>query len=898
MLLTKLHRPQVTKEHVYRDHLIDRLNKNMYRPLTLVSAGAGYGKSMLVSSWIEKSKIPYAWVSLSDTDNEVRNFIECLILSVQKLFPNSLVQLTDYLEAPELPSTIKIAESLINGLDEIEKDFVLVLDDYHLIQNIQINELIDQLLQFPPQHMHLVIICRSDPFLRISSLRAHSRMNEVRVADLCFNESEILELLKNIFHIESSRAISHKLIQQTEGWITGLRLLLLMVKKGEDLNKSLEKIHAVNPTTTNFLLEEVISNQPESIRECILKMSILDEFCCELVDDLCLPDVEDKETALIGKELIKKLLDANLFTISLDYERKWYRFHHLFKEMLLNQLKKQQSIEEINSYYVIASEWFDKNDLKEKAVKTAIEGEKIELAADLVSRYRFELLETGQINRLSQLIEMLPESTIGETPALLTAKAYVLEARGQFPELIELKEKAKAIVSNLSEESLETKVILGEIQAIESEIFMVSGDSKSALDSSRQALELLPDTASHARSWSVGVQMVSYQMVNVIKSALRIATEFPSTSSLPKIRLQLFYSIVYALEGNPTLTKKTANSLLKIAKKNKHLESVLLGKYFISAAHYLSNEDEQALPYLESVVKDSYVARPLYLVQCAFLLSVIYIDKGELEKASELMDFMIRYFEEINEITAIAMAKAMQVELALKRNDIDKAQLLNQQLDSYELIPPLWFVYVPQLTSVKLKLVTNTAESITEALQILAEFEKPLRQTNKKAILIDVFILQALALKAQKNKKEALLKISEALSLSSTGGSIRTYLDYGREVKELLAELSESNEHKWHINLILEAIQEREQLNSIQIVQEKTAEQKDNKSVLNALSFGEIEVLKLVAQGLRNKEIADMLHLSTDSIKKRLYYTYQKLYVSNRLECVNKAKQLGLLDVN
>ena len=167
-------------------------------------------------------------------------------------------------------------------------------------------------------------------------------------------------------------------------------------------------------------------------------------------------------------------------------------------------------------------------------------------------------------------------------------------------------------------------------------------------------------------------------------------------------------------------------------------------------------------------------------------------------------------------------------------------------------------------------MVINTAESIAEALQLLTEIEQTLRQTNKKAILIDVFILQALALKAQKKPKEASLKISEALSLSSIGGSIRMYLDYGKEVKELFAGLSESNENKWHINLILKAINEREskQLKGIQIVQEKVVVPKSDKVVLNTLTMRETEVLKLLAQGLRNKEIADKLYVSTRCHKK------------------------------
>jgi len=900
MLFTKLNRPPVSREHVYRTHLVELLEKNMYKPLTLVSAGAGYGKSMLVSSWLEKSKIPYAWVSLSDEENKIRGFIECVSTSVQKLFPKVLVRLNTYLEVPELPSISKIAESLINGLDEIEKDFVLVLDDYHLIQNNQINELISQLIQFPPQHMQLVIITRNDPFLNLNSLRAHSRINEIRRADLCFNESEILELLKNIFQTAASREISHKLMKQTEGWITGLRLLLLMIKKGEDLNEFLEKIHAINPATTDFLLEEVISNQPETIRNCLLKMSIPDRFCDELVNELCLPHIENLEDDIIGKDVIQTLLNANLFTISLDYYREWFRFHHLFRELLQNQLKKQCSIDEINSYHLKASEWFDKKDFKEEAVKHALKGHKIELAADLVSRYRHELLDAGEIHRLDDLIDLLPLNIIEETPALLTAKAFIMDYHGQMPKLFAFKEKAKAILSDLSIESQEMKAILGEVKTIEGELFIISGDTKSAYEYSRKALDLLPDRASHAQSFAMGTQVLCYQMNNDIESVKKAAIEFPPVSYLSITRMQFWYSMAYAMEGNIVMVKKHALNLIKLGKKHGQLESVMFGKYFISMAHYLSNEDELAKSYLETVVNDLYVARSFYLAQCAFMLSAVHIDNGEVARADQLMDFIIRHFEETNEIPAIAIAKAMQVELALKRNDIDKAQLLNKQLDSYELVPPLWFVYVPQLTPVKLKLGINTAESIAVALQLLTEIEQTLRQTNKKAILIDVFILQALALKAQKKPKEATLKISEALSLSSIGGSIRMYIDYGKEVKELFAGLPESKENNWHINLILKAINEREgeQLNRIQNVPEKTVAPKDNKVVLKTLSFGEIEVLKLVAQGLRNKEIADKLNLSTDSIKKRLYYAFQKLHVSNRLEFVNKAKQLGLLDVN
>ena len=898
MLRTKLHRPPVTKEHVYRDHLIDQLANNLYKPVSLISAGAGYGKSMLISSWLEKSKTPYAWVSLSDEDNEIRDFIRCISTSVNNKFPKALVHLNDYAEAAELPPMSKIAESLINGLDEIGKEFVLVLDDYHLIQNMQINELINQLLQFPPQLMHLVIICRSDPFLNLSSLRAHSRINEIRMSELCFNESEILELLKNVFQTESSIEISHKLMQQTEGWITGLRLLLLMVKKGEDLNESLEKIHAINPTTTNFLLEEVISNQPESIRNCILKMSILDRFCDELVNELCFPHIENLEADSSGKDVIQTLLNANLFTISLDYNEEWFRFHHLFHEMLQNQLKKQHSINEINAYHLKASEWFDKNGFKEAAVKQALKGHKTDLAVDLVSRYRHELLDAGQMNRLNLLIDLLPESIIEATPALLTAKAFIMDYRGEIPELFEFKEKAKAILSDLSLESQEKNAILGEVKTIEGELFILSGDTKSAFEYSGKALDLLPDRASHAQSFALGTQVLCYQMNNDIESVKKAEIEFPPVSNLSITRMQFWYSMAYAMEGNQVMVKKHALNLIKLGEKHRQLESVVFGNYFISMAHYLSNEDELARPYLEAVVNDPYVARSFYLAQCVFMLSAICIDNSELEKADQLIDFMFRHFEETNIIAAIAMAKAMQVELALKRKDIETAQLLNKQLDSYELMPPLWFVYVPQLTPVKLKLAINTTKSIAEALQMLTEIEKPLRQTNKKTILIDVLILQALALKAQEKEKEAVLKITEALSLSSMGNCIRTYVDYGIELKELIAGLSETNENREHINIILEAINDRESCQQEKLKSEplKKLVPSSAYDVSERLSHREVEVLNLVAHGLRNKEISDQLFIQTDTVKKHLKNVFGKLQVSNRIIAVKKAEELGIIE--
>ena len=898
MLRTKIHRPPVTREHVYRDHLIDLLDKNLYKPCTLVSAGAGYGKSMLVSSWVEKSKIPCAWLSISDDDNDLRIFIEGLTASIGNKFPNVLDHLNDYIEAAELPPLNKIAESLINGLDEIDKEYVLVLDDYHLIQNKQINELIDKLLHFPPQLMQLVLICRSDPFLNLHSLRARSRLNEIRMADLCFNESEIIELLKNCLLIESSIELSQRLMQKTEGWITGLRMLLLMVKEGEDPKEAIEKIYSINPSTTNFLLEEVIINQPEPVRNCLIIMSILNRFCDELIDEVCISKLKVPSTEISGKDIIQTLLKANLFTISVDHKHKWYRFHHLFQEILQHQLKKQYSIEEINAFHLAASEWFDKNGFKEVAVMHAIEAKEIKAAVDLVIGYRYEMMEKGQIHRFNHLIDLLPENILEETPALLTAKSFIMEYRGQMAEWIGFKEKAKALLSKISIESPAVNNIRGEVGTIEGELFLLSGDGKNAYECSQKALELLPATASYALSYAWGTQIVSHQLVNNIEGLAKITIENTLKSEFFNARIHGWYCIAYAMQGDTVNLKKHAQKSIELSEKNLLHESVVYAKYFLSVAHYLSMEGDRAEPYLQSVVHDPYIARPHFLTNCAFLLSSIYIEKGEVEKADQLMAFIINHTENSKDSLVTAMSKAMQVELAVKENNIEKALLLDKQQDSYVFFPPLWFIYVSQLTPVKLKLAINTTESVTEALQLLSEIEVPLRQTNKNTILIDVLILQAVALKAQEKEKDALLKITEALSLSSFGNCIRTYVDYGIELKDLLAGLSETHEHKAHIRNILEAISVKENK-----LFEVTKTEQSRKSVYfsvddtpERLSIRELEVINLVAKGLRNKEIAELLFVQTDTIKQHLKNSFAKLKVPNRLMAVSRAEELNLIN--
>ena len=355
ILRTKLYRPTISDDIVIRTHLINRLEKNRKKPLTLVSAPAGYGKSILISSWLEEVKCLYAWVSLDEEHNDLRLFLGYFVAAVHQIFPEKLQTIEPYLKASELPPLSIISQDLINALDQIDDDFVMVLDDFYLIRNEQIFELINRLLWHPPHNMHLVISTRRDPSLSLTELHSYNRMNEIRMAELSFTRKEITLLFKKLQGTELSDTISERLLEKTEGWIVGLRLVLLGIGSQEYAEHIIGNLKGDMHLISEFLVEHVLRNQPVQFQDYLLKTSILNRFCSELVE--ALKDIEPgkDEHNINGQAFIEWLVKTNLFVISLDKQHKWFRYHHLFQRLLTNQLEGRNSRRNRHSQF--QSQW-------------------------------------------------------------------------------------------------------------------------------------------------------------------------------------------------------------------------------------------------------------------------------------------------------------------------------------------------------------------------------------------------------------------------------------------------------------------------------------------------------------------------------------------------------------
>lgn len=369
ILTAKLHRPRISQSTILRTRLLDLLTAGNRRQLTLVSAPAGYGKTTLLSHWLEaiEGETPGAWLSLDENDNDLPGFMTYLVAAVETQFPDALQATKLLLKAPDLPSLLVLARSLANDLEGIPGRFILVLDDYHHIEEPSVHELLVELLRHPLQTTHLVLATRTDPPLDLLKLNAHQQVVELRAGVLSFTVEETAAFLQKIVGAEVDEKIIAALTEKTEGWVTGLRLMTLAAYDSSEL-ANLSITIPGEQQTLDYLIAETLSQQPHDVQAWLLKTSILDRFCAPLCQAVCISPEESEPSNLTGDKFIRWLTNRNLFVIPQDHHGQWYRYHKLFQELLQSQLENALDADEIAALYTRANRWLVEHGLIDQAV--------------------------------------------------------------------------------------------------------------------------------------------------------------------------------------------------------------------------------------------------------------------------------------------------------------------------------------------------------------------------------------------------------------------------------------------------------------------------------------------------------------------------------------------------
>jgi ATP/maltotriose-dependent transcriptional regulator MalT/ActR/RegA family two-component response regulator len=392
ILRTKLQRPVLSPDLLTRSDLVARLDELRRRPLTLVSAAAGYGKSTMASLWLEAWEGPYGWLSLDDEENDLRQFLNYLLAAIANAFPEACETTRSLLQPPELAHVKDLGHFLVNDIDEIKDPFILVLDNYHRIREKTVHDLVDAVLAHPPQNFHLMLLTRRDPPLLTSKLRALDQVNEIGTADLRFTVAEIKAFLETTLGHSVDEKKAGTIQERLEGWPAGMRLISQSLKHSGDFDRLLAGLKGGFPTIVDYLMTEVLLHQPPEMTRWMTATAILDRFCAPLCDALQGSEAARGTCEMSCDEFIARLQKDNLFLMALDSENRWFRYHSLFRQLLQEQLNRHWSPEEIAALHSRANAWFAENDITDDAIKRPpaesreAERDVVSEAADRLSR--------------------------------------------------------------------------------------------------------------------------------------------------------------------------------------------------------------------------------------------------------------------------------------------------------------------------------------------------------------------------------------------------------------------------------------------------------------------------------------------------------------------------------
>jgi LuxR family maltose regulon positive regulatory protein len=507
LLATKLYIPPLRKNLVPRLRLIQVLNEawQSNKKLSLISAPAGYGKTTLASEWLGGLQVDTSWLSLDKADNDPTRFLVYLIAALQQIDRRIGEQTGMMLQSGQPLPTEILLTALINEINGVSTPFILVLDDYHVIEAIQIHQELEFLVDHQPRQMHLVIITREDPPLPLPRLRARGQMVEIRQDDLRFSMDECSDLLNQVMRLNLSRTDIAALERRTEGWVAGLQLAALSMRGRDDLTGFIQAFTGSSHYVLDYLIEEVFKQQPADVQDFLLKTSILDRLSGPLCDAVA--------NWTNSRDLLEHLEHANLFIVPLDQSCSWYRYHRLFAELLRQRLHATNALSE-NNLHRLASQWFANQGFIPEAIHHTLQASDWDRAAALISENAVSMLRSGELVTLLSWLKALPNEVIFTHPDLCQNCGWALTLTGQL-------DAAEVYLQQAENIAREDEALLGPILVARAYHLRVRGDIPLAIDYAHRALSILPQTDALSRGlaaltlgltyWNIGDYQESEQ---------------------------------------------------------------------------------------------------------------------------------------------------------------------------------------------------------------------------------------------------------------------------------------------------------------------------------------------------------------------------------------------------
>jgi LuxR family maltose regulon positive regulatory protein len=899
ILATKLYIPPPRPKVVNRPRLLERLNKGLHSKLTLVSASAGFGKTTLVSEWVASIERQTAWLSLDEGDNDPTRFLTYLVAALQTIAANFGKGVLGMLQSSQPPPPEDMLTTLLNEIASLPDTFILVLDDYHMIHAQLVDQALTYLLEHLPPQMHLVIATREDPQLPLVQLRARGQLTELRAADLRFTHSEAAAFLIQVMGLSLSEEDIASLEDRTEGWIAGLQLAALSMQGNKDVAGFIQAFAGDHRYIVDYLVEEVLERQPESLRNFLLQTSILDRLNGPLCD--AVTGQEEGQARLLSLER------GNFFVVPLDDRRHWYRYHHLFADVLSAHLMEEQP-DQVSTLHLRASEWYEQHGSSADAIRHALSAFDFERAAELIERALPDMRRSRQEATVLGWLKMLPDELVHFRPVLSIGYAWALLSLGELEGVEARLQEAEYWLDTTADSSELALASSVEMVVVDEEEFrqlpatiavyhagyaQALGDVPNTVKYARRVLELVPEEDILGRgaasallglaSWTSGDLEAAYRafsdgMVNV-RMAGNISDATNGTIALADIRIAqgrlreamrtYERALQDALELGEPVPRGTAD--LYVGMSELHREHGDLS----TATQYL----------LKSKELGEHSGIPQNRYRWYVAMARIREAQGDLDGALDLLHEAERlyrrdFFPNVRPVVALVT----RVWVAQGRVSEALGWAREQGLsvsDDLSYLREFEHITLARVLFARYK-SDHVDRFMFETMGLLDRLLKAAQEGERTGSLIELLVLQALAHKEQGNIPAALAPLQEALSLAEPEGYVRMFVDEGPPMAHLLEEITKHGNASKYVRQLLTAFASASDRTLVK------------QGLIEPLSERELEVLRLLRSDLNGPEIASELIVSLNTVRTHTKNIYSKLGVNSRRAAVSRAEELDL----
>jgi LuxR family maltose regulon positive regulatory protein len=744
-----------------------------------------------------------------------------------------------------------------------------VLDDYHMLDSAEVDTALDFLIEHQPPQMHLIIMTREDPPLPLARLRARRQLVEIRAADLRFTPEEASAFLNHAMGLSLSSDVIDALERRTEGWIAGLQLAALSMQGHQDIRQFIEAFTGSHHFVLDYLVEEVLSRQSPEILDFLLQTSILDRMCGPLCDAIL------DEAGTASQSTLQQIHQANLFLIPLDNERGWYRYHHLFGDLLRKRLLQAEN-HDAKRLNLNASRWFEDNGYALEAFQHAAAAEDINRVLQLVDAGHTPLYLRGYAVPVLRWLQSLSSETKDARPILWVMTAWVLWITHQSIKVEPILQQAEAALAQLTPDD-ETDLVLGRVAAMRAMLAANTYQTDVMIAQSERALALLPDTQQYVRLEVKRTLASAHHIIGNRDEAVQayldtIALCEATDNGFTNILATTGLGIVYELETQLQMAEQAYERVLTLV--GEPLQPIACeASLGLARLAYQRNDLDAAVHYGEQAI---LLAEQIEGIDTALageiLLAQLRYAAGDTAAAMRALDAAWHTAHKNQFTTQIPKIAALRIKLCLQQGDIETAAALLAEHEN-------------PLSRARLELADGNTET---ALETLRDYHQEMAAKSWSDELLQVYVLQALASRRYGDNRAAMQAIQEAMTLAAPGGYIRVFVDEGQPMRQLLLEAAQAGIMPIYVNQLLEAFEAPDN-------RSRQVQPASEQSLIEPLSERELEVLHLVAEGLSNREISERLYISINTVKGHNRVIFEKLGVSRRTEAVARARELGIL---